>query len=197
MGKDEIKEAKKIYYAVAVVYFLLGIVLMIWPTEMAGIITTVLGIISLVIGIIRLIAYFTGDRYASIFRYDMVVGLLFIGLGLFTLIWPKVIISVLPVIFGLFLIVSSLIKLQNAVDLQRLGYSQWWSVLIMAGISVILGIIIICNPFHTMKLLIRIIGVFFFVDGISSMVSMYIFTTELRKIKKNLPDDIIDTTEVK
>lgn len=181
----DFKEAKRTYFIIAAIYLLMGIILTIWPGFMAGVITTVLGVVSIVIGIIRLIEYFTGDRYAAIFKYDMVIGILFIGFGLFALIWPGVIVSILPVIFGIFLIVSSLIKLQNAVDLKRLGYDRWWSVLIMGLVSVILGIVVICNPFRAVKLLIRFIGIFFMIDGITSLVSMYMFTKELRLVHRD------------
>ncbi|MDD3338145.1 MAG: DUF308 domain-containing protein [Lachnospiraceae bacterium] len=190
---QEAKKIKWIYSIMSVVYIVAGVALIIWPSFMEGMICTILGIVAIVFGIIRLINYFVGDKFEALMRYDMVIGIFLVGLGLFVLIFPGVVISFLPVVFGLFLIISSLVKLQNAVDLKRLDYDRWWLILILAAVSIALGVILICNPFGAIHLLLIFVGVFFVVDGATSLYSMFIFVREVHIRKEAMKKKTLET----
>lgn len=190
---QEAKKIKWIYSIMSVVYIVAGLALIIWPSFMEGMICTILGIVAIVFGIIRLINYFVGDKFEALMRYDMVIGIFLVGLGLFVLIFPGVVISFLPVVFGLFLILSSLVKLQNAVDLKRLDYDRWWLILILAAVSIVLGVILICNPFGVIHLLLTFVGVFFVVDGATSLYSMFIFVREVHIRKESMKKKMLET----
>ncbi len=63
---------------------------------------------------------------------------------------PSVIISILPFIVGIVLVFSGLIKVQDGINLKRFNYDRWFLVLGFAVISVILGIVVLLNPFGTL-----------------------------------------------
>ena len=55
-------------------------------------------------------------------------------------------VSVLPVVFGLFVIFDAIGRVQNALDLRRCGYDSWKGFLLLPVLSVVLGVVLIVNP---------------------------------------------------
>ena len=70
--------------------------------------------------------------------------------------------------FGLFVIFDSISRVQNALDLRRCGYSSWKSFLLLPVLSVVLGVIMILNPFGTMETLVMAIGIILIVEAPST-----------------------------
>ena len=60
--------------------------------------------------------------------------------------------------FGLFVIFDSLGRIQNALELRRCEYSSWKIFLLLAVLSVVLGIVMVVDPFGTMETLVMAIG---------------------------------------
>ena len=44
--------------------------------------------------------------------------------------------AVLPFVFGCAIVFDSVMTLQNAIDLRRLGFSRWWLILLLALVLV-------------------------------------------------------------
>ena len=66
---------------------------------------------------------------------------------------------------------EKMIELAN-INLKRFNYDRWFLVLGFAVISVILGIVVLLNPFGTGLLFTRMVGLFFTVDGVLSISSI-------------------------
>lgn len=164
-----LKQAKNSFLFMSVLYIILGLVLLVWPDRFLTWGCYALGAVVLLYGMSRIISYMANKDLVSYLNADLVVGIIVVAIGLFLLIRPGIFISVLPIVFGLFIIFNGIVKLQSAFDLKRLDYERWWSIFIMAGLSVLLGLFIIWNPFETAALTARIIGVVLIIEGIASM----------------------------
>lgn len=79
--------------------------------------------------------------------------------GLVILSSPAFVISLYPIIIGIIIALYGLSDVLSAVQMKRLGMAAWKPSIVMAIISVILGVLILCNPFGTVSTLVRIIGV--------------------------------------
>lgn len=79
--------------------------------------------------------------------------------GIVILSSPAFVISLYPIIIGIVIALYGLSDVLSAIQMKRLGMSVWKQSIVMAIISVVLGIVILCNPFGTVSTLVRIIGV--------------------------------------
>ena len=95
----------------------LGVVLLIWPSLSGKIICYGLAAVLLALGVYRIICYFVRDAMMTMLRGDLMAGLVLIALGIFVIAKPDVIVSVLPVLFGLLLILGAMSEIQTAFNM--------------------------------------------------------------------------------
>jgi uncharacterized membrane protein HdeD (DUF308 family) len=157
---------KKTGFLISAIYIVFGLLLLIFPDTMKNLICILLGIAALAIGIIKLIIYFRKNRLEAALAYDMALGIIFVILGIIILIFQGKVLEILPVVFGIFILISSLMKIQTAADIRRLGGTKWWLVLIFAIVSVIFSVILILRPEFMVNASFIIIGIFMVIDGI-------------------------------
>ena len=97
--------------------------------------------------------------------------------GVFTIIYRESLLEVLPVILGLWIIFSSLLKMQIAINFSSFSKSSLWLLLIEL-LMVILGVVLIMNPFESVKVLTITAGVFLLISEVCSLTeSLYILNT--------------------
>ena len=89
--------------------------------------------------------------------------------GIVILSSPAFVISLYPIIIGIIVALYGLSDVLSAIQMKRLGMSVWKPSIVMAIISVILGILILCNPFGTVSTLVRIIGLVLIYKAITGM----------------------------
>lgn len=94
----------------------------------------------------------------------------------------------LPVVFGLFVIFDSLGRVQNALELRRCQYSSWKGFLLLALLSVVLGIVMVVNPFGAMETLVMAIGVILIVEGALNLLSAAYTAFAVRRFMKMHPE---------
>lgn len=156
------------YIVMAVAYVVFGLSLLIKPT----VICYAIGAVCVIYAVANLIKYFTGSMNRMYIEPDFVLSVIICVFGIVTIVRPSVIISILPFIVGIVLVFSGLIKVQDGINLKRFNYDRWFLVLGFAVISVILGIVVLLNPFGTGLLFTRMVGLFFTVDGVLSISSI-------------------------
>ena len=79
--------------------------------------------------------------------------------------------SILPVVLGIGVVLSGILKLQHAFDLKRMGFGTWVRIAITAAINVFIGLIVILNPFSTAAWLMRLVGIAFIFSGVTDLVT--------------------------
>ena len=166
------RKMKGSYIVMAVAYVVFGLSLLIKPELSTTVICYAIGAVCVIYAIANLIKYFTGSMNRMYIEPDFVLSVIICVFGIVTIVRPSVIISILPFIVGIVLVFSGLIKVQDGINLKRFNYDRWFLVLGFAVISVILGIVVLLNPFGTGLLFTRIVGLFFTVDGVLSISSI-------------------------
>lgn len=170
-GKSVYQRIKNSYIVIAVAYVVFGMSLLIKPEMSTGIICFAVGALCLIYSIATLIKYFISDKKRYYVEPNFILPVLMLVFGLVIIFKPAVIISILPIVVGIVMVVSGVIKLQDSFSLKKYAYAKWWTVLIFAFVSVILGVVILINPFGTGLLFTRIVGLFFTIDGLLNIVS--------------------------
>lgn len=154
---------------------LLGLVLLILPGVAATVVLCGVGAVGIVIGIVHVVRYFTLDARRAILSNDLSLGLVWIVTGMLVIILKDLLISLLPVFFGLAILLGGVVKVQTTLSLKRMNARRWYLELVAAIISIVLGTVILLNPFSTALLLMRIIGAALLIEGVQDLISSYTF----------------------
>lgn len=151
---------------------ILGLILLIAPGTAAAFVFNGIGAICIAIGLFNVIRYFMLDAKASIMSNALAAGLVWIIAGIAVTLLKGTLMSILPIFFGIIILIGGIGKLQGALSFRRMNVRRWYVELVFAAISIIFGAVILFNPFSTAMLLMRIIGIALLVEGLSDMASI-------------------------
>ena len=169
-------------------YLGLGVFLLMKPTTALNIVCYALGAVVLACAAVQLIRYFVVERGVFQSQLTLISGIICLALGAFLILRSDIVVSILPIVFGLFVIFDSISRVQNALDLRRCGYSSWKSFLLLPVLSVVLGVIMILNPFGTMETLVMAIGIILIVEGSINLLSALYTVLAVRRFAKLHPE---------
>ena len=183
-----VKKLKWNMILMSLLYLGLGVFLLAKPGIALNIVCYALGGVVLACAAVQLIRYFVMERGVFQSQLTLISGLVCLGLGAFLIIRSDIVVSILPIVFGLFVIFDALGRVQNALDLRRCGYDSWKGFLLLPVLSVVLGIIMLVNPFGAMETLVMAIGVILIVEGAINLLSALYTVLALRRFAKLHPE---------
>ncbi len=165
------KKFKNIMIAVATLYIIIGLVLILWPEASRAVICYVLGAALLLYGIYRVAAYFFRDLPMQL-QFGMAIGIACVVSGLLLLFKADFVVTVFGVIVGLILIADGIFRLQNALDIRRMGGRHFTPLLICALVVLVFGVVLLFNPFAAVITATIIGGVSLLIDGVLTLWSI-------------------------
>ncbi len=169
----------------AIITIILGLLLVLFPAAALTSISYAVGGVAIAMGVIRTVRYFKQDHtYPFLFQSDLVVGLLSVGFGIFMVSQPVTVISLLPHIFGILLVGCGIGSILRAMDAKKAGFSSWGLLLGLAIVSIVLGGLIMSNPFGAMETLVIIIGAGLIYQGVTDFVTTLIVSKRLDQWKR-------------
>ena len=164
----------------AIITIIVGIVLLFLPNLSNKVVGIITGVIFIIFGMTTAYKYLKRDG-AKIYSLNLVFAILYLILGLVIIIFPFSVIEFVTVCLGLFLVVNGATKINYGLWLKR-GSSKAWLVTLVAGILlVILGIMIVFNPF-TAYALTQITGAFLIISGVINLSDAITFKTKAKEI---------------
>ena len=167
--KNFVQELKLNFILTVLFCILCGAVLFVWPDMSARIACMVLGAILVLMGIIYFVSFLSTPSGTFIKQVHLVLTIVFVVIGVWILLKPDFVIGLIPVIVGIILVLHGFYDLQQAVFLGRAKYGFWWLALLLAGLTIVLGGILLWNPFEAMSIAIKFIGIFLVFDGVSDL----------------------------
>lgn len=153
----------------AILYIVFGVILVRYPDQALNTVCLGLGILTMVFGVTKLLAYVFKKDAGILASLDLILGIILTAVALLLLIRPGVVVSIIPFIAGMVILFQSISRLQQAVELKVAGYDKWWSMLVIGIITLFLGGYIVMNPFDTVALMVRAIGVVLIINGVLSL----------------------------
>lgn len=175
---EYIKKYEKNSIIINILMVLVSILLIINPAGVLNMVTIVFGIDILADGLFNIAAYFGTDKSYRIYSGKLFEGIIVSTAGILILLNKSLLISILPMVIGIWIIVRSIMKLQLSLNLKSMEVSKWIWVLVSAVISLLLGILIIMNPFGTMITITILAGIFLLISSITDLIeSVFIIKT--------------------
>lgn len=155
----------------SITLIILGL-LLIFQSEITIIsISYILGGILITIGALAIIKFIKSTNNINKNELDIVYGIVTIILGVIVIKNPEAIASIIPIIIGISIIISSATKLQYAFELKNNQNSLWKTAMIISIISTICGIILLFNPFKGVVMFTKIVGIFIVAYAILDVIS--------------------------
>ena len=164
------KKLKWNLIVMSVLYLALGIFLLMVPGTALNVVCYALGGVVLLGAVIQLVRYFLVERGIFQSQLTLISGLVCLAL------------------FGLFVIFDSLGRVQNALELRRCGYGSWKGFLLLALLSVVLGVVMIVDPFGAMETLVMAIGVILIIESALNLLSALYTMLAVRRFVKLHPE---------
>lgn len=164
--KDTIKRIKADVIMSALVCVALGVVLLVWPDRTIDIFCKVLAVGLVLIGVVNLVSYFVNK---SLHPFGAVLGTIVTLVGVWVFGHPSSIVSLVPIVIGVMLCVHGIQDVKLAFETKTNQYEKWWSVLFLALVSIILGLLCIINAFGVVTLALQFIGVALIYDGLTDL----------------------------
>lgn len=143
----------------AALYLIFGLLVLIFPSTVANTIIYLFATYFVIMGSISMFYFFRARDNASFFQWEFISGILFFLCGLVCFVFSRQIISLIPVIMGFLIIIGAAFYLAQALSLQKNGVHNALPMFIYCLALIIIGIIIIVNPFRSAMALFRLFGI--------------------------------------
>lgn len=167
---ETFQSVRKNIMSAAVGCIVLGAAMLIFPGTFLDVACYVLGALVLAYGVIGIVGC-VQDRVMRV--GTIVVGVAAAALGIFIITQPKLISSILPIIFGLILLLDGIFNVRHGVGLRKFGDPSAVLVLILGIITVGFGAFILINPYTTASVTLRLIGIALLYSGISDLIILF------------------------
>lgn len=178
-----LKKLSQISIVTSIVFIVVGIFLIVKPETTLSLISYILGLVILVNGIMNLIRYFSNREKGNLYDFGFISGIMSVVIAVIFISQPNVVASIIPLILGVWILVNGIVKFQFSMNLRNYQSSNWVRSMIISGFSIVLGLVLILNPFGGAVVITRVIGAFLIGYAVLDLL-------ESRTIKKTLQDGV-------
>ena len=154
------KSFSRTFMISALIYFLLGLAMVIWPDASRLTICYTVGIVLALYGVIRILMQWNALGFLSLGN-GFLAGLLCLLVGLLIIIQAQAVLAIFGTVLGLLLLADSIIKLQTSQNKSSARRNA-----ICALITLVLGVILLFNPFTGLRAMTIYIGISLMLDAV-------------------------------
>lgn len=97
----------------SVLSIVMGVLMFLFPDKIVTAVSILLAVILFIMGLRYILEYRRRDSLSDFYRYEIVIGLALIILGIIVLIKMNFILSIITYIIAIIIIVSGLMKIEN------------------------------------------------------------------------------------
>lgn len=162
----------------AIIFAVVGAILMFNSEAILKIICYILGIIFIVVGGFRIVAHFAAKGKYNIYNWGFASGVIALVSGLIVIFASDVVIKVLGIVIGLWIMYSALVRLELMIKLRKIKSEFWISVAVTSAIMLVCGLYMIMNP----EAAPAVMGLIVFVYGVLDFIQSIIYMNTLKKI---------------
>lgn len=160
------------------IFGILGAILIWNPNVIVKVIAYILGAIFIVVGLGKIINYFASKGKYDFYNYDLIYGVIATVIGIISISYSSAISSVFRIIIGIWILYSSLIRLNLSIKLRTMNVKAWIYSLILAIIMFIGGLYIILNS----GAIVTTIGIMMIVYAVIDIIEDVIFMKNVKEI---------------
>lgn len=164
--KDFLKRIKADFLASSILCIVLGIIFIICNDGVINLMGSVFAVILIIIG-----AVYVGSFFLNFITNGLSVltGVIILAVGIWFLVQPAVIVSLIPIVLGVVLLFHGLRAIKETIEAKKFGYDAWGADLILAIISLICGFICVFDAFGVIEKATIVVGIILIYNGVSNI----------------------------
>ncbi len=174
----------------SIVTVILGVLLFFQAENTLKTISYIIGIFLLVAGIATLIKVIVDKQERIYLNTSFIMGIFGAIIGFVLLINPTLLTSILPFCIGVWMIISGAMKVQTALALKDANDKTWTKVMIFAIVVLVLGLLLIINPFGSAVIVTKIIGICLVIYSIADIVGTSMLKKEVKDTVKIIEGEV-------
>ncbi len=191
-AKKKLKQTKWEFIVINAAMIALGITMLAFTENIENILCVALGIGMCVWGLAKIITYFISRPEEILSSFGMVQGAALIGFGIFFLVSPQLFAGIIRISIAIIIIVSAVVKFQNAFDCMKLGSRFWIIELIAAVLMLTFGIFALLKPGFIADMLMLFMGISLIVGSAWDIIAVLFISSSIKKGKKNKKEKMIE-----
>ena len=156
----------------------------------------IIGAILIAIGVIAILKFVKDMNSPTKNELDTIYGLVSIILGIVVITNPKGIGSIIPLIIGFIIIISSATKFQYSLELKSHKNDLWKSTMALSILTMVCGVLLIFNPFQGAVYITRVVGIVIVVYGILDIISTIMIKNTVTKLQNAIEEGISEAEVV-
>lgn len=157
---------------IALLYMVMGGLLLAFPAATSTVFVWALAGGAACYGVSHLLRYLQTRKKGTASPADLFLTVLPVAFAVFALVWPQTLLSFLPLVLGSLLLLDGVGKLPLAIMVMRAHTPDATALLLSSLIPLVLGAVIVVNPFQTVQLVVRIFGVGLIADGVADFAAV-------------------------
>ncbi len=183
---ETFKKMSPDYVIKAVVMIVIGLVLAIWTQASLDIMARALALLLVAIGVVFIVSYLVKKERTFIISGGLVAGILIAAIGGWIFFNPGKFTDFIPKLFGIFIMVSGLGNLWQAISLIKYKSRVWWVSLLIAIGTMALGAYLFFNPTNVKEVAVTLIGVFLIIDGATNLISAFLVGKAIKRAEREM-----------
>jgi uncharacterized membrane protein HdeD (DUF308 family) len=166
--KEVIKTLEKKNIMFSILLIVLGALLTWKPIGFIKTIVIVIGAVLFIMSIIDFLAYFNSDQ--NINNANLFKGIIELIASILLIFRNDVLIDLFPIIIGVVLIFNNIFKMQIALDIKKVDNNKWTYGFVSSLVCILIGVVIILNPFNTLEFVVRLAGIILLISEIAGLI---------------------------
>lgn len=162
----------------AVVFLILGIIIVNNPDTIISTVSYILGGFLTIAGLIKIISYFSEKGNLDFENYDLVYGIITAVVGLIFISHVTILESIFSILIAVWLIYEGLVRCTSAMKLKKYNIKVWWIVLVSALLMLFGGIYILAVP----NVIIVTVGAIMIAYAIMDIIDGLVFVANVNKL---------------
>ena len=176
----------------ALLYVVIGLVLLLRPELSTSVLCTALGIVLILRGLSDILDFVFHKDGSLYYSLRLAGGIVIAAVGVWLVTKPTLIAVLVPRVIGLLILFHGCSNLGDTLKLQKNKSSQSLAALILSGITLALGVLLVVNPFAAFTTVVRVIGAVLIYDGVSDIwISMQV-SKAVKLAEKELQGEVVD-----
>lgn len=176
----------------SLIYIIMGLALILKPGLVEDAFCYILAASAILFGVVKLISYLV-TRVETRIAEDtngFAIGISLILLGLFVLMKSTMFVLLVPFVLGFMITFKGIEGIQNVLNLKKFGFGYQKGVMIVSLVITIFGVIVMVNPFSTMKILLVMLGVGLLTSGVFDLLADIAFSRKLKSGSEKKADTL-------
>ncbi|MBQ2948232.1 MAG: DUF308 domain-containing protein [Clostridia bacterium] len=175
MKSARTREIRISFSLAAIVYLVLGVLLVLMPNTSRRLLCMLVGAGVTVYGLLNILSYMLGKGEHA-YTPALLLGVCALAFGVFSLIHPTFLMDFLFTVIALIVLIASINGIRRALRLRSLGFIRWWAALTSPLCTLALSLSILFMPGLYGDLLMMLCGVLLAANGVSDLISLHVLS---------------------